>query len=35
MLVEFGQNLMLSFWGKFNRMFDDGNESWDIFDYPY
>ena len=33
--VNTGINVMTSLGGKFKKIFDDGNESWDIFDYPY
>ena len=35
MLVDLGQNVMTSFGGTFKKKFDDGDEAWDIFDYPY
>lgn len=34
-LMQFGQNIMTSFGGTFNKQFDDGDDSWDIFKYPY
>ena len=34
-ILHTSQNIMTSFGGTFNKTFDDGDDSWDIFDYPY
>ena len=34
-LMQFGKNVMTSYGGTFTKQFDDGDDSWDIFDYPY
>ena len=34
-LTQPSQNIMTSFGGTFTKQFDDGDDSWDIFDYPY
>ena len=34
-IMQFGKNVMTSYGGTFTKQFDDGDDSWDIFDYPY
>ena len=34
-LMQFGQNVMTSYGRTFTKQFDDGDDSWGNFDYPY